>query len=160
MAQISIVSKNDVIEAQRFDAECFKPYYLLIQNIINEDLNKSIQDLNCDLDCSAFIHFIGEQAFPNEIFNDTDQQTCEVYYSNEEIKQYWLTFSNDDKRRKFYFTPPKSLNEAAFYGGNIVLDEKERLFRTMQISKRINGLNRILTIRLNTTWLDDARREI
>lgn len=54
MAQISYINKSAVTEAKRFDAEYFKPYCLSIQNIIDDSLNKSIQDLNCGLDCSAF----------------------------------------------------------------------------------------------------------
>lgn len=54
MAQISIINKNDIIEAKRFDAEYFKPEYLKLQETIARYGFKTINELECILDCSAF----------------------------------------------------------------------------------------------------------
>ena len=54
MAQISIIHYNDILEAQRFDAEYFKKDLLDLQILINKHETKSISELGCKLDCSAF----------------------------------------------------------------------------------------------------------
>lgn len=107
----------------------------------------------------VFLHFIGESEFPNELFETTDEQECEVYYYLDR-KGYYMTFTNDHSERRYFFTPPQSLHEAAFYGGNLMLNEKERIFKLLQISITIRGIKRNLTIRLNSTWLENARESI
>ncbi len=121
-----------------------------VRRINSNFIAKTITDI--------FIHFISYSSFPDELFNDTDSALCEVYYNVENGKKYWLEFSGDERRRKFYFTPPENLSEAAFYGGNTVLNEKERHFKKMTISKNIGGVNRNLVINLNNTWLNSHRQ--
>lgn len=100
----------------------------------------------------VFLHFLGYEAFPDDLFTDTDIQSCEVYYDR---NSYYMIFSADNYNRRFYFTPPKALKEAAFYGGRTVLDRKSELFRQINVSMNIRGIRRNLDIRLNSTWLNE-----
>lgn len=155
---------NDLLDGL-ITAEQFKKRFDLangIENIIY-DLVEQFKSIKSSFIASTsagvFIHFLGYDKFPDELFRDTDTQICEVYYL-ENRRQYYLEFTEDSVRRKFYFTPPKSLHEAAFYGGNIVLNEKERLFKSLHITKKINGLNRNISLKLNKTWLENVRNNL
>lgn len=109
----------------------------------------------------AFIHFVSNSRFPTYLFLNTDEANCEVYYSHRgDNLNFYLQFSEDREQRKFYFTPPKSLSYAAFYGGETVLNEKERLFKTIHVPIKLDGIQRNLTIKLNSDWLDHARRNV
>jgi hypothetical protein len=110
----------------------------------------------------VFLHFIGYTDFPVALFQNTDVQECKVHYSvidNTDSRRYWIELSNDLERSKFYFTPPESLEEAAFYGGEIVLNEKNKIFKSLQASMKINGIKRNITIILDEKWLEKAIRD-
>lgn len=65
----------------------------------------------------ALLHFVGDDEFPEDLFADTDQQLTKVFYFRENTARYfYLEFSNDHRRRRFYFNPPIALEQAAFYG--------------------------------------------
>ena len=70
-----------------------------------------------------------------------------------------MEISGDEHRRRFYFTPPESLNYAAVFGNEIVLNEKERLFRTLNINIQLNGISRNLLLHLDQDWLNVIREE-
>ena len=78
-------------------------------------------------------------------------------YDNYGQRYFWLELSGDPEKRKFYFTPPESLNMASVYGGEIVLNEKECLFRTLNVSIRLNGIMRNLILHLDCDWLEIIR---
>ncbi|HHY0528144.1 TPA: hypothetical protein ACVU4L_004885, partial [Vibrio parahaemolyticus] len=73
-------------------------------------------------------------------------------------RRFWLQFSRDERRRRFYFTPPENLDMAAFWGGRRVLDEKERMFRELTLIRRIAGIKRTLTLQLDREWFDSHYR--
>lgn len=138
-------------------AHYFKTKYSLADGIdnliygIHENINAIKANFIATTSNGVFLHFIGYDYFPDYLFTETDKQDCEVYYDN---NSYYLVFSNDSDGGRFFFTPPLALKEAAFYGGNTVLDAKSELFKQINISKQIRGIQRNLEIRLNTTWLD------
>lgn len=107
----------------------------------------------------ALLHFVGTGRFPDELFTDTDVQLCRVFYETTPVgRRFHLIFADDRERRRFYFSPPLSLAQAAFFGGREVLNEKERIFRTVHVSRRINGLARTLVLMLDQDWLEGVRR--
>lgn len=110
----------------------------------------------------VFLHFVGDSDFPTELFRDTDIGRCRIYYDidNSRNRFFWMEISEDNLRRRFYFTPPESLDYAAVFGNNIVLNEKERLFRTLSINIMLNGISRSLTLSLDTDWLDAIRNDL
>lgn len=107
----------------------------------------------------VFLHFISYDSFPNELFDGIDEGWCRVYYNvdNLENRYFWIQLFGDEYERKFYFTPPESLDRAAIFGGEGVLDEKERHFGLLSICLRINGIMRNLTLRLDKDWMNDVR---
>lgn len=108
-----------------------------------------------------FIHFIGESVFPNEIFEETDEQKVQVFVKQTQFGDaYYLIFENDSTKREFYFTPPLSLKQAVYYGNrNDILDQKEELFRSLHTTITINGITRNLIFKLDTDWLDAQRND-
>ena len=59
--------------------------------------------------------------------------------------------------RRFYFSPPKSLDYAAVFGNEIVSNEKERVFRIKNVNIQINGFFRSLILCLDKGWLNAVR---
>lgn len=110
----------------------------------------------------VFLHFIGESAFPIELFEHTDEGRCRIYYNTDDFgeKYFWMEISDDILRRKFYFTPPESLDYAAVFGNEVVLNEKERLFRVLSVNVNTNGISRSLILHLDKDWLEDVRENI
>lgn len=110
-------------------------------------------------DTGVLLHFLGEEPFPEELFSQSDEARCRVRYvlTGQETR-FYLVFSGDERERRFYFTPPDSLSEAALFGGN-VLDEKERHLKVLHTQIMIKGLRRSLDIKLDQDWLE-ARREL
>lgn len=104
----------------------------------------------------VFIHFIGESDFPGELFQNSDRGTCRIYYNydNSRHQYFWMEISGDASRRRFYFTPPESLDRASVFGGRFVLNEKERIFQQLNININIDNILRALTLELDQDWLD------
>jgi len=110
----------------------------------------------------AFLHFIGEHPFPEELFERTDTGSCRVHYvMHEDGYAFHLTFTGDTKRprRRFFFVPPLGLAEAAFLAPREVPGLKRQLFRTVSVSRHIDGLSRNLTLALDTDWLNAVEAE-
>ncbi len=110
----------------------------------------------------VFLHFVGDKPFPEELFQNSDEGYCRVYYNRDDYEHqyFWLEISGDNHRRRFYFTPPESLDTAAIYGPQIAIHEKERLFRILNVNILLNGISRNLTLHLDRDWLDVARNDI
>ena len=107
----------------------------------------------------VFIHFIGESDFPGELFRNSDTGICRIYYNYDNFRHryFWMEISGDASRRRFYFTPPESLDYASVFGRQAVLNEKERIFQQLNINIRINNILRALTLELDQNWLDAIR---
>ena len=103
----------------------------------------------------VFIHFISDSEFPAEIFNNNDRGLCRVYYNydNFQNRYFWMEIRGDEKRRRFYFTPPKSLDEAALYGKGTILNEKEIIFRYLNVNIQLEGINRNIVLEIDRDWL-------
>lgn len=128
-----------------------------LMNLINlfREINSSFV---ASTSAGVFLHFVGFDYFPEELFEHTDDRICRVYYHDTNFgREYYLKFVDDRQDRMFYFTPPLSLRRAAFYGGNTILNEKERIFKTIHISMRLNGINRNLVLKMDQDWLESLR---
>jgi len=110
----------------------------------------------------VFLHFVGETDFPDELFQYSDEGRCRIYYDIDNFRNryFWMEITGDDLRRRFYFTPPESLDFASVFGNEIVLNEKERIFRTLNININLNGISRSLTLHLDQDWLDAIRHNL
>lgn len=144
------------------------PYYPYVADGYGEIIER-IRHLLDDIQSSfiattatgVFLHFVGESEFPDELFQYSDEGRCRVYYDidNSRNRYFWMEISGDDLRRRFYFTPPESLDYAAVFGNDIVLNEKERLFRTLNVNIMLNGISRSLTLHLDEDWINAIRCE-
>lgn len=97
-------------------------------------------------------HFLGVDAFPEELFADTDLAVGHIYHQNLEGNQmaYYLEFEADEQRRKFYFTPPEGLSDQAVYG----LGVPEGRERMIHMTLMLRGIQRSLTVVLDSDRLE------
>ncbi len=126
---------------------------------IIQDIRSHLVEINTSFIATTatgvFLHFIGEDPFPEELFYGTDAGRCRVFYNTYLGNRiFWLEISNDRRRRRFYFTPPESLDYAAVFGRKAVLNEKERLFGTLNVSVILDGISRNLTLYLDENWMN------
>lgn len=134
--------------------------YQFVLNELSESITEIQTSFIATTATGVFIHFISDATFPIELFLDRDDGWCRVYYGHDNFQHryFWLVITGDPFERRFYFTPPMSLDRASLYGQNTVLGEKERLFRTLNVNITINGVSRNLTLQIDEDWLDAMRR--
>jgi hypothetical protein len=106
-----------------------------------------------------FIHFISNDEFPRQLFLETDERECRIYYEEDGALFFLRIMENNDPHNaKFHFSAPKPILEEIFYGGSAILDEKGRHFSVIKISIAIDGINRNLVLKLDNKWIDDLKR--
>ncbi len=135
---------------------------------INEVMNRlvdSFRAINCSFVATtsggALLHFVGEQDFPEYLFQDTDRQLTRVFYfRNNSVQYFYLEFAADQHRRKYYFNPPMALDQAAFYGQREAVYQKRQLFRSIHVTRQISGLSRNLVLELDQDWLDQVEARL
>jgi len=135
---------------------------------INEVMNRLVESfraINCSFVATtsggALLHFVGEQNFPENLFQDADRQLTRVYYfRNDSVRYFYLEFAADQLRRRYYFNPPMALDQAAFYGQREVVYQKRQLFRSIHVTRQISGLSRNLVLELDQDWLDQVEARI
>ena len=113
----------------RLLSECFGEEYESTLKDLKENLDSIQSSFIGTTETGFLLHFVGFNGFPNEIFLEGDEGHCRVYYDIDRrtgSRYFWIIFVNDDKQvpRKFYFSPPESLDDAAVFGGRRVLQEK------------------------------------
>lgn len=143
---------------RRFDpADGFERLIFILRRLINR-INTSFIATTSG---GSFIHFVGRPSFPSDLFLESDEQSTVVFIKRTTFGDaFFLMFENDPSERKFYFTPPASLQQAVYYGtkGDI-LNQKEEYFKTLHATLKINGITRNLIFRLSTDWLEAQRYE-
>ncbi|EGQ7800620.1 restriction endonuclease [Vibrio parahaemolyticus] len=129
-------------------------------SVLRENINAVRSHFFANTNAGAFLHFISDELFPDELFYELDTQVTRIHFQTDTRgrRRFWLQFSRDERRRRFYFTPPENLDMAAFWGGRRVLDEKERMFRELTLIRRIAGIKRTLTLQLDREWFDSHYR--
>ena len=144
----------------------YQPYLANGYENVIEDIGNTIDEIRSSFIATSatgvFLHFVGNAPFPAELFELSDEGRCRVYYDYDNFKKryYWLELAEDAQRRRFYFSPPESLDHAAVFGSEVVLNEKERVFRVLNVNIHINGIARSLLLRLDQGWLDAVRRTL
>lgn len=154
-----ILNQGDIRDfIQRFDPS--NGFEFVINLLIDSFINIKSSFL-ANTSGGAFLHFLSYDTFPSYLFQDTDYGRCRVYVDTNTFggNAFYLTFVNDIEERKFYFTPPMALRNAAYFGAGPLLDAKEELLKTINLSINLNGINRNLVLELDTDWLNAIRRE-
>lgn len=114
-------------------------------------------------DMGFSLHFIGEEDFPYELFYEKDEAECRVYVRDYNLVEnleeqrfyFYIMFTEDKDRRKFYFTPPKILFDAAKKSEIKLLKQKRAIFNYVNINITINNIKRTLSIKIDNKWLLD-----
>ncbi|WP_102050189.1 hypothetical protein [Pygmaiobacter massiliensis] len=153
------------IRNQNFDQNIFAQYcadgYHEILSQLQNELVIIKSSFIATTATGVFLHFVGNRPFPEDEFAASDEGRCRVYFTrnynnvNGGQRLFWMEI-NDDHRR-FYFTPPESLDYASVFGGEIALDEKERLFGLLNVNIVLGGITRNLILHLDRNWLDAIR---
>ena len=132
------------------DFQYFKDGYEGVLYDLVDSLQKIRTSFIGSTKTGVFFHFVGYDMFPAELFRETDENYCMIYSYN---SFFWLEFGQDAKRRRFCFTPPKSLGMAAVLGHEKVIDEKNKFFSTLNINIKINGMHRNLILHIDNKEL-------
>jgi len=121
---------------------------------LREDLNGLTTNFMGISASGELLHFIGRAPFPEELFEETDEQHCRVYYEdvNHRGIPMWLQFSEDRQNRKFFFDVPAGLEEIILRGGD-VLNAKGHFFETISVSFIIGNMLRSLALKIDKEWL-------
>lgn len=98
------------------------------------------------------VHFLGHEEFPAELFERTDTALCRVgLEASGTERSYYLQLQEDEKKRRFYFSPPEGFQEQALYGWERKQEEGGRE-RILYASMRINGMERSLRLIMEQDW--------
>lgn len=128
-----------------------------------DNIHKSLVEIKSSFIATTvtgvFLHFVSAADFPVELFQESDRGSCTIHYEYDNFgnRFFWMEISGDDSHRRFFFTPPESLDQASVYGHEIVLNEKERIFKVLNVTIELNGVVRNLTLSIDEDWLDLAR---
>lgn len=155
------------IDTLRYDDPIgYQPYLANGYEEIIERIRQNLEEIRASFIATTatgvFLHFVGNAPFPENLFELSDEGRCRVYfdYDNFGNRFFWLELAEDEQRRRFYFSPPESLDHAAVFGSEIVLNEKARTFRILNVNLQMNGISRSLILHLDEGWLDAVRRTL
>lgn len=131
---------------------------IYIENYINS-VKSIVTNFVATNDTGVLFHFISKDQYPFNLFENTDEQECRVRYKRIDDKNtiFWIEFTNDEQAGKFYFTPPKELENAASLGGNEIVDEKKRIFNKLSLNLKIHGIQRNLVLKIDKKWLNQIK---
>lgn len=159
--------RQSLVETLRYHAPMgYRPYLADGYEYVIEHIRDAVDNIRSSFIATTatgvFLHFVGNAPFPDELFEFTDESRCRVYYNHDNFRNryFWLELAEDTQHRRFYFTPPESLDHAAVFGNEIVLNEKERVFRVLNVNIQIRGVSRSLTLHLDEGWLGAIRRAL
>ena len=115
------------------------------------------------------INLVSKDKFPDELFENTDERDCGIYFFENDDNQYennneennnrvfYISLHDDSKNRKFYFQASDTLMKKGFSTLPLRerINEKMKYFKQLTIIKKINGLHRV--IKLNVEFGDLGR---
>lgn len=103
------------------------------------------------------LNLISYDEFPDDLFRETNEQNCAIYYDqsieentqNNLTRVFYISFPEDD--RKFYFEANKSLMRGSFSDLPVRdrIIEKMKYFSSLNIIKEIDGLTRLITLKVD-----------
>lgn len=103
----------------------------------------------------ALINLISKDEFPDELFLKTNVADCGIYFDNDSSsgnneRVFYITLNGDEKERKFYFQANEALMRKDFPELPLEarLSEKINFSSELSIVKEINGLTRIIKLKV------------
>lgn len=157
--QLSGINSNDSTDIVTL--KDFKDFNNIYVTTYLNNIKSVVTNFVATNDAGVLFHFVSNDLFPSNLFNNGDEQECRVRYNqlNNNERFFWLEFTNDNMRpkRRFYFTPPKELEKAASFGGNKIFDEKKRIFNKLSLNYKVNNIQRSLVLKIEEKWLETLR---
>lgn len=158
MQQGNFFAQLEQVMGRRLPAGDFARLYSLQPETVPlmEELAEETEKIRASFFAAAasgvMIHFLGEEEFPEELFADTDTAVCQVGAEPLEDGErgYYLWFEQDEKKRRFYFSPPEGFSAQALYGWDGKKDGKRE--RVLFAGVRVKGMERNLRLVLDTDW--------
>jgi len=102
-----------------------------------------------------FIHFLGYESFPIELFKNTDECDVRIFFDEavnshgKNTKYFYLMINGSNKQ--FYFNVPESMIDSIFQ--NFIIDEKQRHFSKIKVSISPK-IQRNLVFNLDKQWIN------
>jgi len=168
---INIVSYHNIPILRSYLEEiddCIIRFYKYRNSIIPKEKSRIIKEnfqRTCDIpqfntflfattDRGLLINLISEQNFPDELFSESNEQDCAIYFNENERgdnRVFYLILNEDNENRRFYFQVNEALLKKEFsdLSLNERINEKMKYFRKLTIIKKINGINRIINLNVN-----------
>jgi hypothetical protein len=107
-------------------------------------------------DKGALINLISKDKFPDELFSETNEADCGIYFENDSSgsnneRVFYIVLNSDDMRRRFYFQANEALMRKDFpeLPLDARLSEKIKFISELSIIKEIKGLTRIIKLKVN-----------
>lgn len=107
------------------------------------------------------INLIGYEEFPDELFEGTDEAACKIFYyehrdeerlaDNDVLRTFFVQMDDDPRNREFYFQGNKAMMGEGFdeLPEEDRINEKMNFIKELSIIKEINGLTRIIKLKVN-----------
>lgn len=104
------------------------------------------------------INLISYNSFPDELFLRNEEQECGIFFEelesnivDENTRVFYITLNNDEQERRFYFQANHQLLRDDFSSRSLKrrLEEKQKYFTKLSIIKEIDGLTRVISIKVN-----------
>ena len=102
------------------------------------------------------INLISENEFPDNLFENTDERSCGIYFlennenqdENNNNRVFYISLHDDIQNRRFYFQASDALMRKGFSTLPLRdrINEKMRYFKQLTIIKKINGLYRVIKL--------------
>ncbi len=138
-------------------------------NIVKEEFSNQFEIPNlktflfATTEKGLLLSLVSEDRFPHELFENTDERSCGIYFSennenqDENNRVFFVSLHDDTQNRRFYFQASDSLMRKGF---SILplserINEKKKYFKQLTIIKKISGIYRI--IKLNVEFGDLER---
>lgn len=101
------------------------------------------------------INLISQDLFPDSLFIQSNSVDCMVYFDDENSddneRVFYITLNEDTEQRKFYFQANNELMRKGFQDLSLEdrMTEKMNYFSELSIMKNIDGLQRLIKLKVN-----------
>lgn len=158
MQQGNFLAQLEQVIDKELPAEQFAEMYNLLPETVPlmEGMVKELEKIRTSFFASTaagiMIHFLGSEEFPAELFETSDTAVCRVgLEASGAERSYYLQLRADEKKRRFYFSPPEGFQEQALYGWEKKKGDSGGE-RVLFASMKIGGMERSLRLIMDPDW--------
>ncbi|WP_148785436.1 hypothetical protein [Campylobacter concisus] len=163
---VDTIEQNDCdFNEVKVDIQSYLTQGKICIDVYNELLNKYflhnvIPQINTFLfatnDKGALINLISKDEFPDELFSETNEAKCKIYFDNDSSdsnneRVFYIVLNKDNMKRKFYFQANETLMSKIFPRLSLEIRryEKMKFISKLSIVKEIKKLTRIIELTVN-----------